>query len=337
MKKHCVLCALLCLLLVSCGTKNGGAEQAEPSTSAAFDPYTLPVFEALPEDYAAIHPAFWVAESPNGEKAYLFGSIHLADETAYRLPQAIMDAYLESDALAVEIDVLAYEADAAAQEANRGLTTYPEGDSLAAHIDPLIYEQLVKFLEENAKDPELLPSLEHRKPSIWLSALTEIEGEAAGLSAEFGIDEHFLGMAHAEGKEIIEIETPTSQYEALDRVPDKMYEILFEQYIYAEPEHLGDALLATYAEWKTGELLGTEPADTAPGTSGLSEAEAAVAEYDRVLYTERNLVMAEAIKAALADGKTLFCTVGADHFLGSQGVVALLEAEGYTVSRISGE
>ena len=152
-KKHPVLCALLCLLLVSCG----GAEQAEPSPSAAFDPYSLPMFEALPEDYAAIHPAFWVAESPNGGKAYLFGSIHVADETAYRLPQAIMDAYLESDALAVEIDLLAYEADAAAQEANRGLTTYPDGDSLAAHIDPLIYEQLVEFLEENAKDPELLP------------------------------------------------------------------------------------------------------------------------------------------------------------------------------------
>ena len=121
-----VLCAIgLCvIMLCSCGAQQEAAEQSSVS-----DIYDLPLFDNLPKDYKDINPYFWVAESQNGGKVYLLGSIHVADETAYRLPKRIMDAYLESNALAVEMDTVSYTADEIAQKSDEERTTYTDGDT----------------------------------------------------------------------------------------------------------------------------------------------------------------------------------------------------------------
>ena len=338
-----VLCAsILCLtMLCSCGTQPsqtvGEPTQETLESPAVFDPYDLPLFDDLPKTYSAIDPAFWVAESQNGGKVYLLGSIHSADKTAYRLPQHIMDAYLESDALAVEMDILSYAADTSAQRSDVERTTYSDGDTLQNHIDPALYLQLVNFIQDNTKDPKLLDSLEDRKPCIWLSALADIEDDAAGLSPQFGIDRHFLGLAHAQEKEIIEIESSVSQYDVLNRVSDITYEMLFSQYIFQTPEYLGDSLKDTYAQWKSGRLQGSiEISDDEAADEDASGYTAAFVEYYRILFTERNAVMADAAKSYLDNGKKVFFTVGAEHLLGSKGVIARLEADGYYLTQLGG-
>ena len=228
--------------------------QETAEQSAVFDIYDLPLFDDLPKEYSTIDPAFWVAESQNGGRVYLLGSIHVADETAYRLPKPIMDAYLESDALAVEVDMISYADDEMARRSDEERTTYSDGDMLRNHIDPLMYEQIQEYISNHTDDPQLLPSLENRMPCIWLSALTDIEDAAAGLSPELGIDQHFMQLAHAQGKEIIEIESSASQYDALNRIPDKAYEFLFSSYIYQTADTAGDSLKDTYAAWKSGTL-----------------------------------------------------------------------------------
>ena len=139
-----LFCAVvLCLtMLCSCGAQPEEPVREDTEQSAVFDVYDLPLFDGLPKEHSDVDPAFWAAESQNGGEVYLLGSIHVADETAYRLPQPIMDAYLESDALAVEVDTVSYAADETAQRSDEERTTYPDGDTLRNHIDPLMYALL---------------------------------------------------------------------------------------------------------------------------------------------------------------------------------------------------
>lgn len=73
-----ILCVVALLaMLCSCGTK-----PQEPGQETVSDVYDLPLFDGLPEDHASVDPSFWVAESQNGGKVYLLGSIHVADKKA---------------------------------------------------------------------------------------------------------------------------------------------------------------------------------------------------------------------------------------------------------------
>lgn len=341
-----VICALLlCLsLLCSCGkdepqgsSGNAGtaSHTAQSGASEVKDIYELPVFEDLPETYADITPAFWKAENPNGGVMYLLGSIHVGDKSAYRMPQQIMDAYLASDSLTVEVDTIALVDDEARMESCKVLTTYPDGDNLKNHIDPLLYEEIVEFLQTYSDDPEVISRLKNRMPCTWLTELGAIDEAASGLSADYGIDDYFLKLAHAQGKEIIEIESAESQYNTLNSIPDMAYEYLLGMYIQT-PDTLGLEIRQLYEEWKAGTIQSTtDPAEDAAAIEedpfGFA---AAIAEYNRVTFTDRNVTMANAAKSYLEDGKNVFFVVGTEHLLGSTGVIASLEAEGYKVTRI---
>ena len=92
-----------CLTAAGCGDFSQMMEQysemssQEPQETLAQGQsiYDLSMFDDLPSDYSDIDPAFWVAEN-NGGKVYFLGSIHCADESSYRLPEHIINAYLES-------------------------------------------------------------------------------------------------------------------------------------------------------------------------------------------------------------------------------------------------
>lgn len=201
-----------------------------------------------------------------------------------------------------------------------------------------MYEKLQKYISNNTDDTQLLPSLKNRKPCIWLSTLVDIENAAVGLYPEFGIDRHFLQIAHAQKKEIIEIESSASQYDAMNRIPDKAYEYLLSIHIFMTEDVAGSSLKDTYAEWKSGTLQASSEGIGTEATDGDSSSySAALSEYYRILFTERNAVMADAAKSYLDDGKKVFLIIGAEHLLGNDGVIEHLKADGYTLSQLGGK
>ena len=113
------------------------------------------------------------------------------------------------------------------------------------------------------------------------------------------------------------------------------YKYLLGMYVQA-PETLGQGVRQLYEEWKAGTIQAST--DTAEDAAAIEEDPfgyaAAIAEYNRVTFTDRNVTMANAAKSYLDDGKKVFFVVGTEHLLGSTGVIASLEAEGYTVARI---
>ena len=113
MKKNRILAAalamLLCVLLVTATGCNEMAnmmmqQYAQPQETLAEGEsiYNLSMYDSLPSDDADIDPLFWEVEGEKGNKVYFFGSIHVADDSAYRFNETIMDAFIEADALAVE-------------------------------------------------------------------------------------------------------------------------------------------------------------------------------------------------------------------------------------------
>ena len=54
-------------------------------------------------------------------------------------------------------------------------------------------------------------------------------------------------------------------------------------------------------------------------------------EYEKIMFDDRNLNMADKAEEYLKTGKTTFYIVGAGHMVGETGIIKLLRDRGYTV------
>lgn len=271
-----VAAMLLAVAMMLCSTGCAGMEELMELYGAAEieqleegqSIYELSIFDDLPEENAAIDPLFWVAEGENGNKVYFLGSIHVADESAYRIPEYIMNAFLQSDSLAVECDVLALETDIMAQYALIGYYMYTDGSTIQDHIDPELYEAMVEYFEAYPSDTltslgYTVDVLNQCKPNMWSSAFDMVSLELSGLDSALGIDSHFLNIAHSMGKPIIELESVEFQYQMLDNFPDELDEILLWSTVTSAPEESALATYELFNAWKRGDASAIAGDDTA--------------------------------------------------------------------------
>lgn len=314
------------------------------------DFYDLEVFEDLPEDYSKATPMFWKCESEDGNVIYFLGSIHVADESAYRFNETIMEAFIESDALAVECDVSAFENDYAAQMEMSMNMIYLNGDTVEDHMDPELYEALVEILEEYPDTWQdlgyTIETLNSCKPAMWSSLLDNIVLGETDLKSELGIDSHFLSLAKEMDKSILEVESVKFQMDMLANFSDELYEMLLSGYVETSIEEQAEATEELYKLWKKGDVeeftenVATDPDIdyTEEENGGYTEEEAElIAEYNNSMLFDRNVGMADAAEEYLASGKTVFYVVGAAHFVGEGGIIDLMEERGYEVEFIGGE
>ncbi len=311
------------------------------------DIYTLSMFDDLPDDYSDSDPLFWVAEGKNGGKVYLLGSIHIGDEQAYRIPEHIINAYLESDALAVECDIVAAESDIMGQMELMGYYMYTDGSSIKDHVSAELYEGMVEYLENNPSDllesygytPEVLQTC---KPSMWQSAFETIITEKSGLDSNMGIDRHFLMLAKSQGKRIIEVESVKFQASLFDSFPDELNELLLWDYVNNDAQEYADYYYESYLEWLNGnaEFFYTETVTDYSGTGmteeEIAEYEALLQQYNDALLNDRNVGMTDTAEKMLERGDNVFYVVGAAHMGGATGIVTLLRERGWTVTQLGG-
>lgn len=305
------------------------------------DPYELDVFDSLPGTFADINPLFWEIEGEDGNKVYLLGSIHVADKSAYRLPEDIMDAFFESDSLAVECDTIAFTEDFARQlEYTYKYMMYSNGESIEDHLSEETIDGLIDLLEQY---PEYLSeqmitveTLKHCKPAVWMSAIDNIFVGESKLDTDLGIDTHFLKLAKAMGKEVLEVESIEFQYNMMDEFSDELYELIFASYLQISAEDQVQSLLDLYEAWKDGtpedEL---EPEDT--DDESLTDEEIELIEgYNNAMVYDRNIGMADTVEDYLDSGKNVFFIVGAGHMTGEGGIIDLLTERGYDITQLGG-
>lgn len=257
-------------------------------------------------------PALWKAEGPNGETAWLFGTIHAAERPFDWRTEAVEAALAASDELVVEV------ADMDEQALAGHFATLSKAPGLPPLIDRVpAAEQsvLAAKLAELDMDRASFSGVE-----TWAAALTLARARTDAADPAYGIDRALIDAVA--GKPVRELEGADTQLRIFDALP--------------EPEQL-DLLNAVLDDADTGEgrlaemwARGDMDAIARQTDRGLL----ADPELRQALLTGRNRDWVTRIEQRLRSGHRPFVAVGAAHLAGADGLPALLEAKGYTVTRV---
>ena len=167
------------------------------------------------------------------------------------------------------------------------------------------------------------------KPGFVAVVLSMEEYKAQGFDPELGIDKHFLDAAKAADKEVRALETVADQLDIFLGIDDTLDDILITETL-DQMNDVGAIIDEMVGYWKSGDADGM-------GTfmeSQMGEGPEMEALY-RKLLDDRNVGMTATITEWLGQDQDVFVVVGAAHFSGKQGIVSLLEAQGWEVSQVS--
>ena len=256
---------------------------------------------------------------------YLLGSMHVADEGVYPLDPTIETAFKNSDLLVVEINLTKVNhAKLNLRVVQKGL--YQGDETLEKNLSKETLDKLKDFLKKRG-----LPLAALNKQRPWLASLTLTMQEIVklGYRRELGIDQHFRDKANEQKKEILELETPEGQLDALSSHSEKLQELLLLSTI----EEFSDAkemMARMLVAWKRGDAgeVNRLIRSTAVENSELRP-------LMKVVFDDRNARMVENIATYLKTDRTYFMVVGAGHMVGDKGIVSLLRDKGLAVRQMT--
>jgi uncharacterized protein len=269
---------------------------------------------------AAAPSAFVWKATKQGATVYLAGSIHMLSPDFYPLHPAFDKAFSASDLLVEEVDFAEMTATEVQMQALMK-AMLPAGQTLDKVLSPATLALLNKAAADAGAPIEALQRL---KP--WMIALT-LEGltlTKAGFDPDLGLDKHFYDRARADGKGVQGLETVAYQLSRLDEMTLEQQDRMLAQSIKELSAEQASLSKLTTA-WKTGDAAGVE-------RIVLADLKTEPALYERLLV-ERNKNWLPKIEALFARNKPALVIVGAAHLVGSDGLVAMLKAKGYTVEQ----
>ena len=261
--------------------------------------------------------------SKGGQRALLFGTLHVGRPGWFPLPAPQQSALERASVLALEAD----PADVpGALEAVQRYGLFPSGaDGLEAWLTAAERGRLQAVLEREG----LAPTAAWRmKP--WLLATTLALGAATkqGLMPAHASEPQLAAWARARGLTVIELEGAEAQMRLLDSAPAEVQrELLFETVAGLESGAAAEDVARIVRAWST--------ADWGALTALLAQMEAERGAGARftvdVVIAGRHEAMISALEDLMRAGGEPLVAVGALHLPGSRGLVAQLQARGYLV------
>jgi len=270
------------------------------------------------------------AEAPvwqvsNGDDTvFLGGTIHLLRAQDYPLPEAFATAYDASDRLFFEIDQTRM-ADMAVQARMMQQLTYQDDRTLESVLDDETYAALTAYAE-TAGLP--MAMIQRFKPGMLLSTLSLIEFQSRGFTPQ-GVDAYYSTRAMGDGKARGALETIDQQIAMLAGMGEG-YESEFVAYSLRDLENVGEAIEEMLVAWRAGDQASLEAQFIDPMQKEAPEL------YESMLVERNNNWMPQ-IEAMFDEPGTEFVLVGAAHLVGEHGVLAMLSARGYEVSRVDAD
>jgi uncharacterized protein len=264
-------------------------------------------------------PDFWLAERAD-QKIWLLGSIHVGNADMYPLPPSIMQQWQQADTLVVETNL--DQSNPASQESLMSYALLPEQTSLAQRLNQPLYQ---KTLHAATQYHLTEPMLSKFRPWFVAIMLQQQSIQQAGYQASLGIDQYFIGLAKDKHIDIQCMETPEQQLAylaGLGDVEEDFLDVTLQQ--IAQIDHELPALIDAWGKGNRNKIMALlEDEDTSP----------ALQQYlEQHLIKERNQNWIPKIKALAA--KRNFMVVGAMHLYGKNGLLTLLENNGYKLSNI---
>lgn len=268
---------------------------------------------------AMADPAFYRI-SKGSEQHWLLGSIHAGKPSLYPLPDPVERAWQQSHALVMEVD-MTHISQAQWQEMG-AITRLVDGKTLKDHLPMDLYRRTLIAAGQNGLTESMLAPL---RPWFAAITLTQAALERTGYRGEFGVDQHFARRANDGGKPIVGLETLLEQLGYLASVGDNQT-LMLESTLDELPElKTGfDGVMKAWQEGDQATLINLLKEEMAPPKLQ--------AWLEQTLLAERNRNW---VKKWPDLPNESFIVVGALHLYGEQGLLALLEQQGWHITPLT--
>jgi uncharacterized protein YbaP (TraB family) len=256
--------------------------------------------------------------SVKGERntIYLAGSVHALPKDDAAFPEQLERAYQASEVIMLEVDL----EDMNPLEAVTFITsngTLPADRSLSDVVGAGRYSR-VKELAASLDIPENVIT----KLEPWAAALvlTQVALTRTGYDPNLGIDMQITERAKADGKPVEGLETVIDQLSVFDaRTFEEQTRFLLDS--TDDAPKLNDDLQKLIRAWRAGDLRALE-------REFLKERAKSPKLYDALLGV-RNRQWLPKIEALLKEERDYLVVVGTLHYVGRDGLLALLKQDGH--------
>ncbi len=269
---------------------------------------------------------FWKIEKPGIATSYLLGTMHVTDPRVLKMPSGADKALADAKTIVIESDEILDD-----KKAMAGILTRPELTMLTDGntIEKLLKPEDLAILEDGLKKRGVpLAAVSRMQPWMLLSLVSLPACELARKGNTAFLDKRIALDAAAEGKTVKGLETLAEQLAAMASIPTEMHLKSLVETIKLGPK-MDDVFETMTQLYLTGEIGFTMPflKQVAPDGSD----NAGYAEFEELIVTKRNHLMAERAAPILTEGN-VFMAVGALHLPGKDGLVELLREQGFTVT-----
>jgi uncharacterized protein YbaP (TraB family) len=261
----------------------------------------------------------WRISRAGTPDSFVLGTIHVADPRVATPAPAVLDALGRSRVLAVEL--VPEPADARLVE----LELFDDGTSLSSLVGPQLFAMLGAELERRGLPRERLERMKPWAAMMHLGAARQPQDGATSLDTEL------LVAAQARRIRVQPLELLDEQIAAFDTIPmDSQVALLGHAIVHREA--LAASLEPMVAAWQRGDF---DALDRLAGASHAGDP-AMSAHHRRMmksLVANRTVLMHHRLQLPLREGR-VFVAVGAMHLPGREGLLAMLRADGYRLSRL---
>lgn len=277
-------------------------------------------------------PALWrITDTNSGNGLYVLGMVYFMTDYTLPLPDYVMDAYKNSDTIAVEYDMSNMSQDMEQMQEFYSHMVYTDGTSITDHISEETYNKAKEYLSKYFFYNNMMDGY---SASFWASQVNAVAvGNVKNILMET-LDSRFVTMAKMENKKVVSLADADSQLRAMDAGTDELSDFMISDTI-RRAEDIGlftKTLAEQYNQWARGDV---EPLSEEyywlDRSSDLDDDYEAY--LDATLY-QKNRDFSARIKEMLANGESPFVIVNVTCFSGDKGIDDMLAAEGYKVERV---
>ena len=253
--------------------------------------------------------------------AHIFGTMHSSDPDVLALPPQVVQAFRAAPTLSVEVIL-----DETAMQRISAAMRLPKGQRLQDFVPPDVFSRAAAAAEPLGWQPIHLSRLKPWAVAMLISFSPE---EARRKNAPPPLDLWLMEVARARNKPVYALETLGEQVSIFDTMPTKDQVEHLRSVAMPAPERrrvlaaMKDAYLRRDIEY----IMRMMREDEKPNERVLRE------KIDKRLLDDRNHRMVERMLPRFDDGGA-FIAIGAAHLPGENGVLALLERRGYSVTRV---
>lgn len=258
----------------------------------------------------------WQISKPGRTPSYLFGTIHSEDTRVNQLPTLVNSLFEQADSASFELlmDIPTLLKSASAM-------FFTGEQSLDQLLDKTMYNQVVKALNQQSMPADVVNRLKPWAVIAMLNAPPAKTGEFLDLllyrkAQQLKIPTYGLEKVEEQlrvfeslslEEQVILLQETLAQLEQMPKIFDKLHELYLQRNL--------TALMQFSTEYM-------QPSH--------SNHDQLVKNFYKKLVDDRNIKMVKRMQPRLQEGNA-FIAVGALHLPGNQGIIKLLQAQGYQV------